>query len=189
MLPVEVRVMADARDLKIARVNMRTAVEAYRRIGIALRVSYDALIDPPSLASASQDEFLDFMKSHYGGERPRGVDVVYYMTRDWSGGFADCIGGVRFADRAFAFGSIDYSVEGLLPAPTVDEGVIAAHEIGHLLGAHHHYSNCVEPAPSMARGELGPCTTMSPAAVSASPTFGTVERMFIRDYAAHYAKG
>ncbi|MGH2740602.1 MAG: hypothetical protein ACRDH6_09005, partial [Actinomycetota bacterium] len=72
----------------------------------------------------------------------------------------------------------------------VDEGVIAAHEIGHLLGAHHHYANCIEALPSGAlRGDLGPCTTMSPYTFMFSSTFGTVEEAFIRDYAARYAKG
>ena len=197
VLPLEVRVLAEAPDLTVAKGYMKTTKETFARIGIRLRVRYQMVIAPTEWSAGtdvfdgpSRPEIFDFMKSLFGGQRPSGVDVVYFMTRHWAGGVADCIGGIRFADRAFAFGSIDYATEGLVPSPTGNEGVIAAHEIGHLLGAHHHYANCVEAQPSGAlRGDTNPCTTMWPAAANASSTFGLLERSFIRSYAAEYAKG
>ncbi len=197
VLPLEVRVMAEAPDLTVAKGYMKTAKETFARIGITMKLRYQMVVAPAEWSAGtgltdgpSQPEILDFMKSLFGGQRPSGVDVVYFMTRHWDGGFADCIGGIRFPDRAFAFGSVEYATEGIVPSPTANEGVIAAHEIGHLLGAHHQYANCVEAQPSGAlRGDTNPCTTMWPAAANASSTFSLLERSFIRSYAADYAKG
>lgn len=196
-LPLEVRVLVEAPDKTSAMGYMKTAKESFARIGINLRLRYQTVVAPAEWSAATgftdgpgQPEIFEFMKGMFGGERPPGVDVVYFMTRHWDGGFADCIGGIRFPDRAFAFGSVDYATEGIVPAPTADEGVIAAHEIGHLLGAHHHYANCVEALPSGAlRGDTNPCTTMWPAAANASSTFSLMERSFIHSYAELYAKG
>ncbi len=72
--------------------------------------------------------------------------------------------------------------------------VVAAHEIGHLLGAQHQQSNCLEALPQQALqrptdGWIGPCTVMSPAALQASETFSTLERSTIRSFVRRYAKG
>lgn len=195
VLPLEVRVLYEDGDLPLVKEHVAVARGAFERIGVRMKVRYDAVVPPaewPSdpLDEPSADEIFAFVKSHYGGQRPAGVDLVYFMTSHWSGGIADCIGGVRFPDRAFAIGSIDYAVEGTVPSPTANEGVIAAHELGHLLGAHHHYSNCSEALPSGAtRGDVNPCTTMSPLATTASSTFSLLEASFIRHYVAAYAKG
>ena len=193
-LPLEVRVMVEREHLSLAREHMEVTRGAYERIGVRMKVRYDIVVPPawPSGAfdQPSADEIFEFVKGHYGGKRPAGVDLVYFMTRYWSGGIADCIGGVRFPDQAFAIGSIDYSIEGAVPSPTGNEGVIAAHELGHLLGAHHHYSNCTEALPSGAtRGDYNACTTMSPLATTASSTIGLLEASYIRHYAAEYARG
>lgn len=194
-LPLEVRVLVEPEDLGVAKEHMKLTREMFHRIGIDLKVRFQKVVAPSAWSSdlfggPAQRDILEFMKSVFGGQRPAGVDIVYFMTRDWAGGFADCIGGVRFADRAFAFGSVDYALEGIVPVPTASEGVIAAHEIGHLLGAHHHYSNCAEAQPwGATRGDVNPCTAMSPFAATASSTFGVLERSFIRAYTAEYAKG
>ena len=195
VLPLEARILIEPGDRPTAEALLETTVDAFARIGIRLKLSYQevrvpAWGDAEDLGGPTQAEILRFMKQTVGGRRPKGTDLVYFMTRHWDGGFADCIGGVRYADRAFALGSIDYAIEGIVPSPTAHEGVIAAHELGHLLGAHHHYSNCAEALPSGAvRAEVNPCTTMAPLATVASSTFGVVERSFIRAYVAEYAKG
>lgn len=196
MLPLEVRVLVETGDKSKAKEIFKSTRETFSSIGVRVKARFEE-VAPPSewgdgndLGGPDQPTILAFMKDIFGGRRPPGVDVVYFMTRHWAGGFADCIGGVRYDDRAFAFGSIDYRIEGVVPAPTADEGVIAAHEIGHLLGAHHHYSNCGEALPSGAsRGDANPCTTMSPLAATASQTFGLMERSFIRRYVAEFAEG
>ena len=195
ILPLEVRVMVEAADLAEARRHLAVTKDAYGAIGIKLKVRFDVVVPPQEWATGpleepSGDEIFEFMKDHYGGERPAGVDAVYFITGYWSGGLADCVGGVRRADSAFAFGSMSYKVEGTVGVPTANEGVIAAHELGHLLGAHHHYSNCTEALPSgAARGDFNACTTMSPAAATASSTFGLVERSDVRYYTDKYANG
>jgi hypothetical protein len=195
-LELSVRVLFARGTKRVVVEHMVTTREAFARAGISLNVTYDRLTVPDAWSDsgstfpdASADQHWELMKGHYGGERPPGVDVVYFFSPFWGGGLADCIGGVRFPDRAFAFGSLEYAFESIVPAPTVDEGVIAAHEIGHLLGAHHHYSNCTEaPLLGALEGEAAACTTMSPAAVSASAFFGLVERSFIRHFTEKYAQ-
>ena len=196
ILPLSVRVMVERSDLATARGYVDKMKDAFARIGIRARVKTDIVRAPKAWPSSefgsgpSPDEIMAFVKKAYGGTRPTKTDVVYYMTDYWAGGVADCVGGIRFADRAFAFGSIDYATEDAVPSPTVNEGIIAAHEIGHLLGAHHHYANCVEAQPFGAlAGDPGPCTTMSPAAAMATSVFGTLEASFIRAYVAKYGVG
>lgn len=195
VLPVEARVLYEAGHLPAVRDHMNKTRYAFRRIGIRLRLSYDE-VDPPDewalsqLGGPRERDIMEFVKAHYGGRRPPGVDVVYYMTRHWSGGFADCIGGVAHPGRAFAFGALDYSLDRSVPSAMGDEGVLAAHELGHLLGAEHHYANCVEALPSGApRGEMAPCTVMTPLIDGASSTFGLLEASYVRYYVERYAKG
>lgn len=192
-LTLRVRFVFEQGDRKLARDYVTTAATTFDRIGVDLEPTFERLDvpddweDEPLSTDPSRDDQFELVKAHFGGRRPKGVDAVYYFSRYWDGGFADCIGGIRWAERAFAIGSTDYATEGIVPAPTVDEGVIAAHELGHLLGAHHHYSNCAEAAPKgTLAGEPGVCTTMSPFAVTASTTFGLVEAAFIRHYVESY---
>lgn len=131
-----------------------------------------------------------------GGERPRGFDLVYVMTsKDLHSmgeygvaGFAFCIGGVRYPKVAFAIG------EGLSPweATLSDKtfsGKIAGHEMGHLLGAHHHYGNCAEGDRSTeGGGEPSICTLMWPTHVRYSAVnFGTLEGTVVRGHAVDFA--
>ena len=197
-LALQVRVMFERGDKALVRKHMKATERAYERIGIELGASYNQVVVPKQWkgggaisSGASPNEHLAFMKKQYGGKRPKGVDIVYFFSRYWAGGMADCIGGVRYPDLAFAFGSVG-SVESkgsFQFPPTSKYGVIAAHEIGHLLGADHHYSNCVEAAPWGAlEGQAAACTTMSPSAGTASLYFGVVETSFVRYYVEEYAQ-
>ena len=59
-----------------------------------------------------------------------------------------------------------------------------AHEIGHLLGAHHHYSSpegLLAPSPNV-------LSLMSPDTTLASLRFSTLEAAVVGGYAARYAR-
>lgn len=137
-------------------------------------------------------------KSYFGGRRPVGADVVFVFTAQdiHSGGNygvagqADCIGGVRNGPNAFAVGEI-YDTDGFRIGPLrfyeLASAKIIGHEIGHLMGAHHHYGNCVEGATSLTRLAPGPCTLMSPLLDVLSPNFGSLEASVIRGHAVNWA--
>ncbi|MDX6223704.1 MAG: hypothetical protein QOE64_80 [Frankiales bacterium] len=187
-LRVSVRILSAPKDAAEVRREMPFIAHTYAKIGIAVRLSYDTIAVRPG----SIDNLLEQAKARYGGIRPRGVDVVFLATDEFGGGgYADCVGGVAYGERAFAVGDVHYAASGAVPVPYVKAGLIAAHEIGHLLGAHHHYAECgawAEP-DTVTEGTVGPCTLMFPAAAGASGTFSPVETAYIRDYASHYAHG
>jgi hypothetical protein len=148
-----------------------------------------------------------------GGGRPAGIDVVYILTNkdlyttrgadssssaggmDYSiGGVADCIGGIMYNDKAFAAGENYWQTSAVIgagpkPLPFGDGMLskIAAHEIGHVLGAQHHYGNCVQGAPAdmAGDGEFDPCTLMFPSFPAAN--FGSLDGSVVRGYALSYA--
>jgi len=132
------------------------------------------------------------VRRHYGGVRPPGVDVVDVMTDLFAGGDADCIGGIAYAEKAFAVSNVHYTVQGAVPVDQVPAGMVAAHEIGHLLGAQHQQVSCTEALPQEVAtpatdGWAGPCTLMGPAALQDSETFSTLERNTIRAFVRAYA--
>jgi hypothetical protein len=184
-----VRILSARADAALVRRAMPRIATIYRQIGIDVRVSYDTMRVPPSMTD--QFKLMDAARAHYGGTRPRGVDVVYLATDNFAGGgYASCVGGIQYPERAFAVGGIHYMAGGAVTVPFVDPAIIAAHEIGHLLGAHHHYATCVagaEPAGAT-QGGVGPCTLMFPAAVGASGTFSPTETAYIRDYTTRFAR-
>jgi hypothetical protein len=119
---------------------------------------------------------------------------VHVMTDLFSGGYADCLGGVAYPEKAFSVGNVHYTVQGTAPVDKVPAGMVAAHEIGHLLGAQHQQVNCAEALPQelaqpATDGWVGPCTLMGPAALNDSETFSTLERATVRAFARRYAKG
>jgi hypothetical protein len=142
---------------------------------------------------------IDQAKALVGGERPAGVDLVYVLTSkdiqaggNYSvAGLADCIGGVRFPERAFAVGEQIAEDRPVGPFVTTVAGtsVVAAHELGHLMGAHHHYANCVQgtSVAEMERLELTPCTLMFNAVNTASLLFSAVNTPVVRGHVVKYA--
>lgn len=188
---VSVRILSSRADAAEVRRAMPVIVSTYRQIGIDVRLSYDTL-EVPSAMTAS-DLLIAAERAHYRGVRPRGVDLVYFATDNFSGGgYSDCVGGIKYAERAFAIGAIHYRPSGgPVAVPYVKAGLVAAHELGHLMGAKHEFATCgaaAEPV-SATQGDVGPCTLMFPAAVGVSGTFSPLETAYIRDYATHFAKG
>jgi hypothetical protein len=143
---------------------------------------------------------FEWLLGEVGGARPKGSDLVYLLTnkdlyfnengeRSYGvAGVAHCIGGVRFRDAAFAIGEGMSPWENIVNDRTFS-AKIAAHEIGHVMGAHHHYGNCVEGDRSTdGGGEPSMCTLMWPAYVAlAALNFGTLESAVIRGHAVKFA--
>ncbi len=130
------------------------AVEVMRKTYAALDIDVRATYRKVTFEGTDALALIGQSKKVYRGKVPRGVDVVYTLTnKDIVGGFpagknvaglADCIGGVRFPAHAFAVGEIfPESVKSqTLPVTLADAtGKTMAHEVGHLLGAHHHYAS------------------------------------------------
>jgi hypothetical protein len=184
---LRVRIVAAPKDEAVARRAGKTVAEIYARIGVPAAVSYDFMniVDDGGYP-------YEQVRRHYGGERPDGVDVVHVMTDLFAGGYADCIGGIAYEEKAFSVGNAHYTVQGTVPVDQLPAGLVAAHEIGHLLGAKHEQFNCVEAAPQQAQqpasdGWVGPCTLMTAAGLAASETFSTLERNTTRALVNLYA--
>lgn len=117
---------------------------------------------------------IDGAKDQFDGTRPEGTDVVYVITDqdifhpsvgDAVAGQADCIGGVEWDEHAFAVGEVpDYADLPLGPIIFYREATakIMGHEIGHLMGAHHHYQTCGHHAVGETlAGGFGACSLMT----------------------------
>jgi reprolysin-like metallo-peptidase family M12B len=184
---------------------MTKAAEAYAPLRVRLRSTFRRVRFP----SAARDDpvpraevgaLFEHLIDSVRGERPKGSDVVYLLTnkdifivengeRSYSvAGVAYCIGGVRYADAAFAIGEGVSPWEGTLSDYSFS-AKIAAHEIGHVLGAHHHYGNCVQGnGTTDGGGEPSICTVMWPTTVQyAAINFGTLESAVVRGHAVEYA--
>src|SRR5688500_5889900 len=113
----------------------------YAPLGIRVTSSFRSV----DFTGASFAELMDEAKALVGGKRPDSVDAVYvFTTKDLGGGQADCIGGIRYPDRAFAAGSVSIpsnTIAGVTIGPSGD-GELAAHELGHLLGGEHEMATC-----------------------------------------------
>ncbi|MAO80401.1 zinc-dependent metalloprotease family protein [uncultured Nocardioides sp.] len=181
---LDVRILLDGATPETAASAVASMRKAYEPIGITVRESYETV----SFSGAVAESLIEQAKAHYGGERPDGIDIVYVLSdKDVTGGaygsalagLADCLGGVRFDDRAFAVGQVND--DGDLSEAT---GKTMAHEIGHLLGAHHHYSSpegLLAPSPNV-------LSLMSPDTTLASLRFSTLEAAVVGGYAARYAR-
>ena len=154
VLALRVRVLLNGISLQRAQEVFRLVVEGYDRAGIAIQPSFETV----RFGSTDPQGLIKEAKAHFGGERPQGSDAVYVFSAA-SGiaggskvGMADCLGGMQWPERAFAAGP-EWTVEeyggwrntGTLH-PLDPAALIAAHEIGHLLGAVHEYGDCSDVA-------------------------------------------
>ncbi|MEA2453174.1 MAG: hypothetical protein QOG04_1884 [Actinomycetota bacterium] len=204
-IALDVLVVLDGVAKSDAQVIVTKAAESYAPLNIHLVATFKRAAfetDPAAktvATTAHAEDLIASAKASSAGTRPVGSDVVYILTnKDISMGdgtdvvgYSDCIGGVRYPNRAFAVGeSIDeplttgglnFYVNG--PAKTM------AHEIGHLLGARHEDANCVEGAGAedVSGREPTICTLMTNYVDFQSKNFGTLEAGIIRAHAETYA--
>lgn len=176
---------------------MNSAATSYAPLGIDLAASYEEV----SFDGRDAQGLIDQAKDTYGGARPAGSDVVLVLTSknitadgagDAVAGLADCIGGVAFPEHAFAVSEVA-AEDGYSFGPFVFDyelsAKIAAHEVGHLMGAHHHYANCAEGVPSeLAQGEVSPCTLMFNAVNPSSLNFSVLNGAVVAGHAQAYAR-
>jgi hypothetical protein len=169
--------------------------EIYARIDVDLRYTLKKV----RLAAPEQplpEDLIDLARRHFGGERPTGVDAVYVLSgRDFADaavGQASCVGGIKYPDEAFAAGR-DYgeneTEDGQIAAgvSTLKDASarVAAHELGHLLGAHHHYATCGE-ARAATEGFSSPCSLMTAHLRLSTTYFGPLDGAVARGYAEKY---
>lgn len=197
---LDVMVLLDGVERARADEVMRVAASSYAPLNVSLKWRFRDVDYPTDDAN----ELISLAKSQFNGVRPKGFDIVYVMTtKDIQiggdtavAGLADCISGVSFDDHAFAvgedFGADEDAGRALGPfTHTVDgSAIVVAHEIGHLMGAHHHYGNCVEgnTLQNLQDLELTPCTLMFNAVNFASLPFGMLNTAVVRGHASDFAR-
>lgn len=195
-ISLEATVLLDGISSARAGHVMGVAARSYAPLGITLRPTYRAV----AFGGDDAVKLIDQAKSSFGGDRPAGSDVVLVLTdKDIQvggntavAGMADCIGGVAFADRAFAVAEVQPE-DGIALGPIVLDyelsAKVAAHELGHLMGAHHHYANCVEGVPSeLGDGDVvSPCTLMFNAVNPSSLNFAALNGAVVAGHAQAYA--
>jgi hypothetical protein len=204
---LSVYLLLDGTSATVAQQVMARAAESYRPLNISLvlkgtkSVAYDTTVSDQLIAAA---------KTTTGGKPPKGIDLVgVFTTKEMQAatggagtvvGQADCIGGIRWDDTSFFVVSDIRDIEnpttgttGTLNSlglnPNVDATAeVMAHEIGHLMGAHHHYANCVEGnLTSAGPSDVSPCTLMFPAVNFASLNFAALEGSTVRGHAVNHA--
>lgn len=155
--------------------------QSYRALDVRYDLSF-GLLQPFNANGTPRDrstdaaretrKVIELAKAQFGGARPAGTDLVYVLTDldlyaegigDGVAGQADCIGGVEYPEHAFAVGEIFPAIT-FGPAAFYREGTakIMAHELGHLMGAHHHYQSCGPHAVGeTVAGGVGACSLMT----------------------------
>ncbi len=192
-LDLAVRVLVDGPSTARAQEIFATAASSYEPLATTLRaVSFETV----SFTGDDAQGLIDQAKAHFGGARPGDADLVYVFTdKDIQAGgnyavagLADCIGGVRFDNQAFAVGEDFGPEEQADPLQRNGTAKVLAHELGHLMGAHHHYANCVEGNLSeVGEPEVSPCTLMINVVNLASLNFSTMNGAVVRGHTTEYA--
>jgi hypothetical protein len=204
---LSVMLLLDGTDAAVAQQVMERAAASYLPLNVKLALKKTKAV---SFTSTLSDELIAAAKQVMGGTPPRGIDLVGVFTnktmQSATGGAgtvvgqADCIGGVRWDDTSFFVVSDIRNIEtpttgstGTLNSmglnPNVDATAeVMAHEIGHLMGAHHHYSNCVEGnLTSAGQSDLSPCTLMHPMVNFASLNFSALSGAVARGHAVNHS--
>jgi hypothetical protein len=196
---LSVSVLLDGIDPTLAQQIMEGAKAAYAPLNINLTL---AGLHPVTILSSVSNEMIDEAKAFTSGRPLDGADIQVTMTtkemQAATGGAgtvlgqADCIGGIRAPYNSYLVATVGpedpFAVGPFLLS--VDQGPeTIAHEIGHLMGAHHHYGNCVEgiSPDDAARNDVSPCDLMFPSVEPLSLVFSTPAAATVRGHAVDFA--
>jgi hypothetical protein len=191
---LNVRVLLDGLTAAQAGPIMTEAQKSYFNMGLRVSWTYASV----AFSGTDGQGLIDQAKAFYGGQRPAGTDLVYVLTAkdieqgvngNALAGLADCIGGVAFPDRSFAVGEGISAYEPVQFGPLFvganTAARVAAHELGHLMGAHHHYANC--PTPTVRTGD-NLCTLMINDVGLAGRPFSVLNQRIVHGHAQLYAR-
>ena len=188
---LQLRVVLDGVSQDQGEAAVAAARSAYVPLNVALGVSYEIA----GFSSSDGAALIEEARRRYGGRRPVGAHAVYVLTAkdlylmDETGardtalvGLADCIGGIAYPEHAFAVGEaiaddpfgLGYAFGRNLAGKTL------GHEVGHLVGGHHHYANCVE---TVAELDDAPCTLMINDLGLAALRFSSLNGLTLRGHA------
>jgi hypothetical protein len=200
-ITLSVLVVLDGVTEEAARAIFDVAARSYAPLGIDLEI---ARFQTHAFHTNDGLKIIRDTKALLGGERPDDVDIVETLVgydiqqlgQQAIAGIANCIGGVANPDTAFlvAEGIDTIGWTNQLPAHVLVDmlGHISAHEIGHLMGAQHHYANCVEGVePTDVQDDhvtATPCTLMFNDVTFLSDRFGTFEGTIVRGAASREAR-
>lgn len=195
LIRLDALVLLDSVDARRAKAVFKKAAESYAPLDVALVAKAYRRV---RLAGTDAPGLLGQAKALYRGVRPKGFDIVHVLTsKDITVlgqaaviGLADCIGGVRFANRAFSVSEI-VTFENTAAGPFTFyldvTAKTAAHEIGHVMGAQHHYADCVEGLAEETPSEPSPCTLMFNSADFISINFSALNGPVVRGHALDFA--
>lgn len=161
---------------------------------IDLRVSAVHIVVVPDedLPSTSTSGTLVDLRAYYEANHMdlERESVYLFSAADFTNaaGQADCIGGAGYKNDGYAVGETEwggpYSFTELVTLLPDKPAKIAAHELGHLLAAHHHHANCAEVAPRYDPFvTLDVCTVMINDWGLIHPTFSTLNKLVMRAHA------
>ena len=196
---LEVVVLLDGPTLEEGKEVVARAADAYKPLGIELRAFFEPVDFAPENTVGTEEishyrRLIEDAKTITAGRRPPDSDLVYVLTSksiDGAAGFADCIGGVRYPWRAYSVG--EFHKEEVLSFGAnfyVDRNAeTLAHELGHLMGSHHHYANCAQGigADDVTNLEPAPCTLMFNFLDFTSINFSTINAAIVKGHALAYA--
>lgn len=194
---LSVRVLLDGVTLERGQAIFAKAAESYAPLGITLSPTGFETVD---FSGTDGYGLINQAKDRFDGSRPAGSDLVFTLTTKNIvtfglgdiAGQADCVGGVRYPERAFAVGETT-GVENLeffsLRMYMDAAAKIAGHEIGHLMGAQHHYANCAEGKSRVEEGwiEPAPCSLMFNSIDFMATNFDAVNGVVVRGHAVQFA--
>jgi hypothetical protein len=198
-IELSVTLLLDGIDPALALNIMEIAKQSYAPLSIDLVLKE---MRPATIISTVSGDIIQEAKDLTGGAPPAGSDIVGVLTtkemQSATGGAgtvlgqADCIGGIRAPYNSYFVATVGpedpFDLGGFLLS--VDQGPeTVAHEMGHLMGAHHHYGNCAEGvSPEDAeRSDISPCDLMFPSVEPLSLNFAAFPGAVVRGHAVDYA--